>query len=160
LDLPEDSRDKGKKKPEAATTAVKLPLLPFGPGGVGLPQLCHFWQKQLTMKNRLNKGQNGLLSFRITRVRSGVVTLPRPLPETIAEYERQVDDAMRAMVTSSRDYVPMPDFSMVSRAFYAKKPVHVLAMELMEEARRKTQEPVEAPSPAPGPADESQRSFF
>jgi hypothetical protein len=33
----------GKKKPEAATTTVKLPLLPFGSGGVGLLALCHSW---------------------------------------------------------------------------------------------------------------------
>jgi hypothetical protein len=32
-----------KEKPEAATTTVKLPLLPFGSGGVGLLALCHSW---------------------------------------------------------------------------------------------------------------------
>jgi hypothetical protein len=36
----------GQKKPEAATTAVKLPLLPFGPGGVGSLMFCHSWRKK------------------------------------------------------------------------------------------------------------------
>jgi hypothetical protein len=35
-----------KEKPEAATTTVKLPLLPFGSGGVGLLALCHSWLRE------------------------------------------------------------------------------------------------------------------
>jgi len=31
------------EKPGATTTAVRGPLLPFGPGGVGLPTLCRSW---------------------------------------------------------------------------------------------------------------------
>jgi hypothetical protein len=34
------------KKPGAATTTVKLPLLPFGPGGIGLLTFCHSWRRK------------------------------------------------------------------------------------------------------------------
>jgi hypothetical protein len=36
----------GVKKPGAATTTVKLPLLPFGSGGVGLLALYHSWPEK------------------------------------------------------------------------------------------------------------------
>src|ERR1700683_2581321 len=37
-----------QKKPEASTTTVKLPLLPFGSGGVGLLTLYHSWPREHT----------------------------------------------------------------------------------------------------------------
>ena len=42
-----------QKKPEAATTTVKLPLLPFGSGGVGLLTLCHSWPGQDNASRRM-----------------------------------------------------------------------------------------------------------
>jgi len=42
-----------QKKPEAVTTAVKLPLLPFGSGGVGLLTLYHSWPGQDNASRRM-----------------------------------------------------------------------------------------------------------
>jgi hypothetical protein len=42
-----------EKKPGATTTAVKLPLLPFGSGGVGLLTLCHSWLGQDNASRRM-----------------------------------------------------------------------------------------------------------
>src|SRR5450755_980659 len=44
-------RDLSQKKPEAATTTVKLPLLPFGSGGVGLLALCHSWPAEHNVRS-------------------------------------------------------------------------------------------------------------
>jgi hypothetical protein len=57
------------------------------------------------------------------------------LPPTLAEYELQVDDALRALATSSKDFIPKPDFQTVSNAYNTKKPVNVLALEIMEAAQ-------------------------
>jgi hypothetical protein len=60
-----------KEKPEAATTTVKLPLLPFGSGGVGLLALCHSWLGE-------HNAGVGICHFKI--VRSGQRNKPAGFP--------------------------------------------------------------------------------
>ena len=51
------------EKPEATTTTVKLPLLPFGPGGVTLPSVLPLLATLILRTRRgFGKGGNGGVS--------------------------------------------------------------------------------------------------
>jgi hypothetical protein len=57
------------------------------------------------------------------------------MPATLAEYELQVDEALRSLIRTSRDHVPTPPFQKTLEAYHAKKSAYAYAVELTEALR-------------------------